>query len=60
MAGFLSTAAGEYSGPMPLEIGSADSDKDAKLTVNGGIFMTILGRRSVLSLVIDWFKVIRQ
>jgi hypothetical protein len=46
--------------PMPLEIGSADSDKDAKLTVNGGIFMTILGRRSVLSLVIDWFKVIRQ
>ena len=45
---------------MPLEIGNADSDKDAKLTVNGGIFMTILGRRSVLSLVIDWFKVIRQ
>lgn len=45
---------------MPLETGSADSDKDAKLTEHGGIFMTIAGRRPVLSLVIDWFKVIRQ
>lgn len=45
---------------MPLDTGGAEPDKDSEFTVNVGIFMTILGRRSVLSLVIDWFKVIRQ
>jgi hypothetical protein len=45
---------------MPLDIGGAEPDKDSELTANGGIFMTIVGRRSVFSLVIDWFKVIRQ